>query len=126
MSRRTTIVALAVAAIGLIGVVFYYALWTPNQDTYAPRPEAFELSADGRRVMVAYCGSTADTVVTQSVREDDRAVVVGVRFRHPREQFQHGTVVKVTVALNAPLGSRTLQDDAGIAISPGRNYLCPG
>ncbi len=114
------------AAIGLVGVIWYYAVWTPNQDTYAPRPEAFALSADERGVMVAYCGSTADTVVTRSVREDDRMVVVGVRFRHRREQFQNGTVVKVTFALNAPLGSRTMQDDAGIAISAGRNYLCPG
>ena len=126
VSRRTTIVVLAIAAIGLIAVVLYYAVWAPNQDTYAPRPEAFELSADGRGVMAAYCGSTADAVVTQSVREDDRTVVVDVRFRHRREQFQNGTVVKVTFALNAPLGSRTVQDAAGIAISSGRNYLCPG
>jgi hypothetical protein len=119
-------VALAIAAVALIAVVFYYGVWTPNQDTYAPRPEAFELLADGREVMIAYCGSTADFVVTHSVREDDRTVVVGARFRRRPEEFQNGTVVKVTFALNAPLGSRTLQDDAGTAISSGRQYLCPG
>ncbi len=126
MSRRTTIVALAIGAIGLVAVVLYYAVWTPNQDTYAPRPEAFELSPDGRGLMIAYCGSTADTVVTQSMREDDHTVAADVRLRHPRGEFQHGTVVKVTFALNAPLGSRTMRDDAGVAISSGRNYLCPG
>jgi hypothetical protein len=119
-------VALAIVAAGLIAVVFYYAVWTPNQDTYTPRPETFELSADGREVTIAYCGLTADTVVTRNVHEDDRTVVATVRFRRRREEFQNGTVVKVTFALKAPLGSRTVQDDAGTAISSGRQYLCPG
>jgi len=106
--------------------VFYAAVWEPNNETYTLRPETFELSADAREIAVAYCGSTADWIATQSVREDDHAVTVSVRMRRERDVFQNGTAVKVTFPLKAPLGGRVVQDEAGVAIPSGRQYLCPG
>ena len=118
--------ALAIGAVALIAVL-YAAVWVPNSEpTYTLQPEAFELSADGREVTVAYCGTTADRIAGQSVREDDRAVTVGVRLRRERNVFQNGTAVKVTFPLKASLGSRIVQDEAGTAIPSGRQYLCPG
>jgi hypothetical protein len=126
MRRRATIIAVAIAGVILSAVVFYAAVWEPNNETYTLRPETFELSADAREITVAYCGSTADRIATQSVREDDHAVTVGVRMRRERDVFQNGTAVKVTFPLRAPLGSRMVQDDGGTPIASGRQYICPG
>jgi hypothetical protein len=124
--RRAAIIAVAIAGVVLTAVVFYVAVWEPNNETYTLRPETFELSADAREITVAYCGSTADRITTQSVREDDHAVTVSVRMRRERDVFQNGTAVKVTFPLKAPLGGRVVQDEAGAAIPSGRQYLCPG
>ena len=126
MPRRAAIIAVAIAGVVLTAVVFYAAVWEPNNETYTLRPETFELSADAREIAVAYCGSTADWIATQSVREDDHAVTVSVRMRRERDVFQNGTAVKVTFPLKAPLGGRVVQDEAGVAIPSGRQYLCPG
>jgi hypothetical protein len=126
MGRRGAVVALVIAGVGLIAVVFYAAVWQPSDDTHTLRPEAFELSTDARQITVAYCGSTADQIAAQTVREDDHAVTVSVRMRQERNVFQNGTAVKVTFPLNAPLGSRIVQDEGGTAIVSGRQYLCPG
>jgi hypothetical protein len=119
-------VALAIAGIGLSAVLFYAAVWQPTYDTRMLQPEAFELSTDARQITVAYCGSTADRIAAQSVREDDHAVTVSVRMRRERDVFQNGSVVTVTFPLRAPLGSRVVQDEGGTAIPSGRQYLCPG
>jgi|SRR6478672_9955162 len=124
--RRTAIIAVAIAGVILTAVVFYASVWGPNNETYALRPETFELSADAREITVAFCGSTADRIATQSLREDDHAVTVSVRMRREPDVFQNGTAVKVTYSLNAPLGGRVVQDEAGAAIPSGRQYLCPG
>ncbi len=126
MRRPAAIMALAIAGVALIAVVFYAAVWEPNNETYTLRPEAFELSADARQITVAYCGSTADRIAAQSVREDDHAVTVSVRMRRERDVFQNGTAVKVTFPLKASLSSRIVQDEAGTGIPSGRQYLCPG
>jgi hypothetical protein len=126
MRRGAAIMALAIAAVALIAVVFYATVWGPNNGTFTLRPETFELSADAREITVAYCGSTADRIAVQSVREDDHAVIVSIRMRQGRDVFQNGTAVKVTFRLKAPLGSRIVQDEAGTAIPSGRQYLCPG
>jgi hypothetical protein len=124
--RRGATIAVAIAGVALTAVVFYGAVWGPNNETYTLRPETFELSADAREITVAYCGSTADRIATQSVREDDHAVTLSVRMRRERDVFQNGTAVKVTFPLKAPLGGRVVQDEAGAAIPAGRQYLCPG
>lgn len=111
---------------GAIAVVLYVAVRDLNSDMYTPRPEAFELLANDREITVAYCGSTADTIAAQSVREGAEAVVVSVRLHQKRDMFQNGTVVKVTFQLKAPLGGRTVEDDAGAPIPSGLQYLCPG
>jgi hypothetical protein len=126
MRRHTAIMAVAIAGVVLTAVVFYGAVWEPNGETSLLLPETFELSADAREITVAYCGSTADRIATQSVREDDQAVTVSVRMRRERDVFQNGSAVKVTFPLTAPLGGRVVQDEAGAAIPSRRPYVCPG
>jgi hypothetical protein len=124
MNRRATILAAAVAVAGVGGIAV--AVYMPIWDTYTPRPETYEVSADGAHITVAFCGSNADTIATQAIREDDRSVIVGVRLRQNRKVFQHGTSLKVTFALQGPLLSRVVRDEGGTPVPSGSQYLCPG
>ncbi len=126
MRRHPATIALAVAGVALLAAVVYVAVWEPNNETFTLRPETFDLSADAREINVAYCGSTTDRIAAQSVREDDHTVIVSVRMRRDRDVFQHGTPIKVTFPLKAPLGSRVVQNEAGTAIPFGGQYLCGG
>jgi hypothetical protein len=113
--------AAAVAVVGAVAVVM--AMSTSN--TFTPRPEAYELSADGIQVTVAYCGSTGDTIASQTLREDERSVVVGVRLRQ-HEGFRNVTVVRVGYTLRSALSSRVVQGENGTAIPAGSQFLCSG
>jgi hypothetical protein len=115
-------ILLTVAAAAAIGIAVYLS----TSDTYVARPQGYELSADALHITVAFCGSNADTIAAQTVREDDRSVAVGIRLRQTRGVFQSGAVHKVTFALTAPLGSRVVTDDGGTAVPPGSQFLCPG
>lgn len=114
----------AAASVAVVGaVVVAMGLFTAN--TYTPRPEAYELSADGLHVTVAYCGSTGDTVVSQTLREDEHSVVVGVRLKQ-FQGFRYGTVQKVGYTLRSVLSSRIVEGENGVAVSAGSQFLCPG
>jgi len=110
-----------VVGVTLIAFVTYF-FW----DTYTPRPQAYEVSADGRQITVAFCGRTAETVSAQSLREDEQNVVVDIRLRMHRDVFQHGGAHKVTFALRGPLRDRIVRDGSGNAVPPGSQFLCPG
>jgi len=123
MNRRSGIfiAAAAVAVVGAVAVVI--AISTAN--TYTPPPVAYELSADGTHVTVAYCGSSGDTIASQTLREDERSVVVGVRLRQ-YQGFRNGTVQKVGYTLRSALSSRILQGENGSVVPAGSQFLCPG
>jgi hypothetical protein len=123
VNRRLVILA-ASAAVAVIGAVVI-AMAMSNANTYTPRPEAYELSADGIHVTVAYCGSTGDTFASQTLREDERSVVVGVRLRQ-YQGFQNGTVLRVGYTLRSTLSSRVVQGENGTVVPAGAQFLCPG
>jgi hypothetical protein len=109
------VIALAVAASRLI------------TNTYAPRTlESYEASADARVITLSFCGSTAETIFSQQAREDARSVVVDIQLSIAREQFQNGTVHRVTFALGSPLGDRVVRDSNGTVVPHAAQYLCPG
>jgi hypothetical protein len=121
MRRWVLAVALLILAIVVLGIVLGSA-W----DTYAPRAEGYELSANSREVTVAFCGGTADTVDARTLREDERRVVVGIRLRMHRDQFEYGTVHRITFPLRTELGGRVVQDEGGLPVPQGSQFLCPG
>ena len=121
MRRWVLPVALVTVAIVALGIVLA-STW----DTYAPRAEGYELSANSREITVAFCGGTADTVDARTLREDERMVVVGIRLRMHRDQFEHGTVHRIVFPLKTELGGRVVQDEGGIAVPQSSQFLCPG
>jgi hypothetical protein len=123
MSRRIGVLlaGVAIVVVAAIALVVYLS----SRDIYTPRPEAYDLSSDGRQITVAFCGSNADTIDAQTLQENDRSVVVGIRLRQNRNVFQHGTAHTVTFTLKASLGNRIVRDGNGTPIRSGQ-YVCPG
>jgi hypothetical protein len=115
-------IAAVISGTIVIGLVAYVWIW----DTYTPRPEGYDVSADSREINVAFCGGTADTIDALTSREDARTVIVGARLRRHRDQFEHGTVLRVTFPLTTPLAGRTVRDPGGNAVTQGSQFLCPG
>ena len=118
-------IAFLVVALLVSVVVLAVAVWLSARDTYTPRLEAYEVSADSGQITVAFCGTTAETVAAQSLRKDDINVVVEIRVRMERGFF-NGTVHKATFALRTPLGNRIVRDASGNPLPHGSQFVCPG
>jgi hypothetical protein len=122
VNRRSVFVTAAtVALLGAVAVVMTIS----TADIYTPPPVAYELSADRSQVTVAYCGGSGDTIASQTLREDERSVVVGVRFRR-YQGFQNGAVQKVGYTLGSPLAGRVVRGENGALVPAGSQFLCAG
>jgi hypothetical protein len=115
-------IAVVIAGVVVLGLALFASVW----DTYEPRAEGYELSANAREITVAFCGGTAETLDARTLREDERSVVVGIRLRVHRDQFGHGTVHRINFPLMTELGSRVVRDQRGNAVSQSQQFLCPG
>jgi hypothetical protein len=121
---RQRVLALAVVIVGIVvlGLAWYGSVW----DAYTPRAEGYELSANSREITVGFCGGTADTLDGRTLREDERRVVVGIRLRVRRDQFEHGTVHRIVFPLRTELTGRVAQDEGGNVVPQSSQFLCPG
>jgi len=120
---RRWVLALALVIVAIVALrIVVASTW----DTYAPRAEGYERSANSREITVAFCGGTADTVDARTLREDERTVVVGIRLRMHRDQFEHGTVHRIVFPLTTELGERVVHDEQRSAVPQSSQFLCPG
>jgi hypothetical protein len=122
MRQRVLVLAVVTVGIVVLGFALYGSVW----DTYTPRAEGYDLSANSREITVAFCGGTADSVDSRTFREDERRVVVGIRLRMHRDQFEHGTVHRVVFPLRTELDGRVVQDEGGNPVPQSSPFLCPG
>jgi hypothetical protein len=123
VTRRRFLIWLSIAGVAVVAIALYLFV----QDTYVPEALAsYDLSSDSREVIVAFCGSTNESVIFQHAREDDQSVVIDLRLWAARNVFYNGTAHRVTVSLAKPLGDRVVTDANGHLVPRGAEFLCPG
>jgi hypothetical protein len=121
---RRWVIRITALFVGIVVLSLAVYVWV--WDMYTPRAEGYELSGNSREINVAFCGGTADTIDARTLREDENRVVVGVRLRMHRDQFEHGTVQRASFALRTELAGRVVQDESGNAVPQTSQFLCPG